>query len=163
MSIINIDFKSVLFNCCSSCFHSRLLAVTQVIQIVVIISYKLSTNCRKLIKFIDNLWKAWSNHILVTPTSYKLRWGFHVVVCDVFQKVVTRDQIVTVVITWSQRVKSVEHCWNVRSDFQHIRSLPDKNSFSTNQKVRKLQESWKSTIYHIFLTKQARQLCCGTF
>ena len=102
----------------------------------------------------------WSKHILITPTSQKLMWRFVDMAYDVSQKLVTSDQIVTVVITRSRRVKSVEHQWNVRCDFHHIRSLPDKNSFFVNKKVRKLRESRKSTIYHIFLTKSATQLCC---
>ena len=109
---------------------------------------------------IDDLLKEWFKHVLVIQINLKMDVnGCWYGLCF-FRKLVARDQIVTVVITWSRRVKSVDARWNVRCDFRQTWSLLDKNSFFVITKVRNLQVSRKSTIYHIFLKKHCRQLCC---
>ena len=83
--------------------------------------------------------------------------SFSVLHCDmssflVQQKLLQNDPRVAVVIKRSFNVKLLERSWKVHAVVLQTRALLTENSFSENQKVRKLQRSRKSCIYHIFLT-----------
>ena len=69
-----------------------------------------------------------------------------------FTKLVVRDQKGLFVIKRSLKVRSIESCQNVRCELLDTQTLLVQNCFSVNQRVRKLQRSRKSPIYHIFLT-----------